>query len=749
MGKITGSVTAKIVTVVIAAALVPCVLVAVLSYNSASSTLEYKVFAKLEALTEARASEIERYSETIREQMVTFAHRSDVISGVQDFDAAYDLAGPAALQELYIGTLGETDDAGDGSEWSELHARLHPGFREYQQEFGYYDVFLFDLDGNLVYSVFKEPDFATNVIDGEFADSGIGDVFRSALQTDDTAWEDFAPYAPSAGAQAAFASHIIKDEAGTSVGVAVFQMPVDRLNSVMQSAVGLGDTGETFLVGADGTFRSDSRFSEESVIGVVAVDTPSVAAAQAGESGVHVVDSHEGVEVLSSYRPVEVFGQQWVVLGEQTTSESLAAVGSLRNLMIVVTLAAVALAVAGAVWFARRFARPIVEVAEAARVLSTGDTEVSLPSAGDDEIGELVRSASASADYLRASASLAEEVAGGNLDVDVPVQGDRDRLGLSMQRMVDGLRSVVEEARSVSDSVADASSSVSMTAGESAAAATEVANAIGTVAESSTAQAEITDRLQDRVAEITSEVAGALTAIERVDEAAGSARADTEAGNALIQQGAAAMDAITAAFAAVGTSIEEVAEKSSHVEEATGLIADITEQINLLALNAAIEAARAGEAGRGFAVVAAEVKNLADQSRTSTDRISQIVDSMRSGVDGAVAAATKGREAVGQGAEKMGAASDAFAAIGAGVSNIDERVQDVSSAAGRIETATTEIAGQSSELASLTSSNGAVAEEVAASSEQASASAETMNETAGGLSEDVGRLRESLSRFQL
>lgn len=69
-----------------------------------------------------------------------------------------------------------------------------------------------------------------------------------------------------------------------------------------------------------------------------------------------------------------------------------------------------------------------------------------------------------------------------------------------------------------------------------------------------------------------------------------------------------------------------------------GLIGDITGQINLLALNATIESARAGEAGRGFAVVASEVKNLANQAKQATDKISSEIESLN-GISGDVVSA--------------------------------------------------------------------------------------------------------------
>ena len=100
---------------------------------------------------------------------------------------------------------------------------------------------LFDLEGNLVYSVFKELDYATNLEEGQYKDTDLGNAFRAAAaakKSGKLAFFDFRPYAPSADAPASFISAPVTDESGQVIGVLAFQMPIDRINSVMGQVSG-------------------------------------------------------------------------------------------------------------------------------------------------------------------------------------------------------------------------------------------------------------------------------------------------------------------------------------------------------------------------------------------------------------------------------------------------------------------------------------------------------------------------------
>lgn len=77
--------------------------------------------------------------------------------------------------------------------------------------------------------------------------------------------------------------------------------------------------------------------------------------------------------------------------------------------------------------------------------------------------------------------------------------------------------------------------------------------------------------------------------------------------------------------AEIQTMVNHVTEASKEVLEVVNIVKNIADQTNLLALNSSIEAARAGEHGRGFGVVAQEIKNLADMTRDSIFRITELV----------------------------------------------------------------------------------------------------------------------------
>ncbi len=150
-----------------------------------------------------------------------------------------------------------------------VHRRFHQFYRNALKAQNFYDMFLIDGEsGDIVYSVFKETDFGTNLLRGPYAHSSLGQLFRNIRSNHSPGYvyvEDFKQYPPSYNAPAAFIGTPIYTKGGLFIGVLAAQMSIDDLNGFMTNKKqwtesGLGKTGEMYLIGDDKLMRSDSRF---------------------------------------------------------------------------------------------------------------------------------------------------------------------------------------------------------------------------------------------------------------------------------------------------------------------------------------------------------------------------------------------------------------------------------------------------------------------------------------------------------
>ncbi len=211
-------------------------------------------------------------------------------------------------------------------------------FKKYADKYGYYDLFLLNPDGYCFYTVCREPDYQTNLVNGEFKDSNLGELVRRTLQSGEFGFADFARYAPSKGAPAAFVAQPVVHQGQTELIVAL-QLPLEGVNNIMGVRDGMGKTGETYLVGQDKLMRSDSFLDPTNHTVATsfanpakgAVDTEAARAALAGETDAKIITDYNGNPVLSAYAPINVFGTQWAILAEIDESEAMAAIKEMNE----------------------------------------------------------------------------------------------------------------------------------------------------------------------------------------------------------------------------------------------------------------------------------------------------------------------------------------------------------------------------------------------------------------------------------
>ena len=291
-------------------------------------------FARLRLFHELRRAALEDYLKSMASDVRAASENGTVIDATEMLAFAWSTMGPDArkvLSRQYIaenphpeGERYKLDAVDDNSYYARDHRAFHDWAKRFREHFGYYDVFLISPAGDVIYTVAKESDFATNLKTGPYRKSPLADVFRRAVANPAEAVtiSDFAHYPPSGNAPAGFAGHAIEKD-GKVIGVFAVQIPAEPLNALMRFTAGMGDTGETYLVGPDGLMRSQSRFSDAPTLLETKVDNPSVRDGQSGKSGARIVADYRGIPVLSVYAPLDFGGQPFVLLAEIDKAEVL------------------------------------------------------------------------------------------------------------------------------------------------------------------------------------------------------------------------------------------------------------------------------------------------------------------------------------------------------------------------------------------------------------------------------------------
>ena len=324
---------------------------------------------------------------------------------------------------------------GDKSAFAATHAKLQMFFTRAARIFGFEDVMIVDATSlNLLYTYQKTTEFATSVENGPYADSRMGAAvraIRTARDRDSFKLADFEPYRPSLGLPMGFIMSPVFDGPSMS-GIMILQFPIDEFDHVATGNFqwreeGLGDSGETYLVGPDKTMRTNSRFAHENpaafirnlrengfspnltdrierqgnVLCTMPVNSPSVDLALKGKSGILETEDYRGTPVLSSYGPLEMDSLRWAVLSEMDLAEAEAPVRSLgRKVIMVASGIGIAVTII-ALLFASLLTKPLRILTAGARRLGNGETNVKVHLGSHDEFGELGRVFNEMADSIR------------------------------------------------------------------------------------------------------------------------------------------------------------------------------------------------------------------------------------------------------------------------------------------------------------------------------------------------------------
>jgi methyl-accepting chemotaxis protein len=529
--------------------------------------------ARLQGIANLQANQAENYLKSLQTEIEALSESQGIVERMAAFDATFNAEGASSETLFKAYATNKNDAPVAGTDYGKLHTNAIDEYSHFITNRGYYDLFLIDLEGNVVLTVAKEADFAQNLnTNGSLKASGLAEAYKGALASG-FHMTDFAAYAPSNNIPASFLATQIKDKAGNVIGVLGLQVSVTALSNSVNTDQGMGETGDVFLMGKDGTYRSISRFDKKENEVVLKKSVPELY--QKAEKDAESIEGRNRdmnmMAALSSVDDSQKLG--WKVVAEQGEAEVLDAVQQAH-----ITALIAFLVVGAACWFvsaavAKMVKKPFNDIKEALDQLQEGHTDIELKDKErTDEIGAM----------HRAMAILCQQLAQRKVMMD-----NLRKLAAHLEGSVNSnMKELTEELQQLDNMAAEMQKETD-------------ANMHGVVTVS-----ESTQQMSIAATEISQQV-GATS------NQATQATSQTEA----------AQETVGRLF--------ETAEDISNV---INIIREITEQTKLLALNAHIEASRAGDAGRGFSVVANQVKDLARQTAKATDDITTKIESLQKAV---------------------------------------------------------------------------------------------------------------------
>ena len=221
--------------------------------------------------------------------------------------------------------------------------------------------------------------------------------------------------------------------------ICIDEMP--EIQQILLERTGLGQTGESYLVGNDYRMRTISRFFPDRNPTKIEAKTEGVLNALMGNDGESLIRDYRGLEVFSAYQTIKINGLQWIILSEMDRQEALFPLKSLRNQLIIFLAIIFILIVAGSYILAQWLVTPVVTMEEKLNNLAKGAIDdLEINPRRSDEIGQMFVALSKLVSALDQTAKFALEIGKGNFEAEYHLLSEQDKMGTSLLSMKNQLK---------------------------------------------------------------------------------------------------------------------------------------------------------------------------------------------------------------------------------------------------------------------------------------------------------------------
>ncbi len=578
---LTKSIMAKLIGNFLLVGLIPLILFGALTYYYSKDTLRTEAFNHISSVNNIKKEQTLEYLKN-RLKNIILLSRSEYIRKMMD-----------------TGTYQE----------------MNPIFDYHMNVFGLSDILLIDKNGRMLYAAAQNKVYDTAEETGMELNKAISGLLSSVLQSQEALMTDIFK-AQADSPPVLYMGSPVFSSTGDLDAVLVFQMDAERISSLLSDKIGMGETGETYLVGEDFLMRSNSRSVPENAILNQKVEGKAVSLALKHQTGtLEIEHDYRGASVLTAYSHLELNEKigtpfDWAIITQVDEADAFSLLDKLRINILGTAVILIALVMLVGFFQSKIIAQPINDLSYRFVMLNDGDFTVEIPEIHknrQDEIGILIKSFN---DWTR-------------------------QFRKQLKRLMDSTSLLVSSM-----------SRISTTASQLASSASETSSSISEVT-TTVEEVKQTSHLATEKAKYVSQSADATA---KISYAGKKATENTRAG----------INRIREEMNYIAESTVQLSDQTKSIEEIINTVSDIADQSNILSVNAAIEAAKAGEHGKGFAVVAQEVKSLADQSKEATNQIRAILEDIQRATGSAVMATERGIKTVEEAVELSEQAGDAI-----------------------------------------------------------------------------------------